>query len=39
MAGECLDDFGGSPASGTTVELWDGNGGCNQIWRVSRGQR
>ncbi|MFD4789484.1 ricin-type beta-trefoil lectin domain protein [Streptomyces sp. NPDC058459] len=32
MAGKCLDDFGGSSANGTKVDLWDCNGTPAQQW-------
>jgi hypothetical protein len=31
--GRCLDITGGGTAVGTKVELWDCNGGANQIWQ------
>jgi hypothetical protein len=31
-AGKCLDDFGGSSASGTKADLWVCDGGANQRW-------
>ncbi|WP_037568812.1 glycoside hydrolase family 27 protein [Phaeacidiphilus oryzae] len=38
-AGKCLDVPGGSATPGTQVDVWDCNGGSNQIWtRTSSGQ-
>jgi hypothetical protein len=31
--GRCLDITGGGTAVGTKVELWDCNGGANQVWQ------
>jgi non-reducing end alpha-L-arabinofuranosidase len=31
--GRCLDITGGGTAAGTKVELWDCNGGGNQVWQ------
>ncbi|MFD4789485.1 ricin-type beta-trefoil lectin domain protein [Streptomyces sp. NPDC058459] len=35
MAGKCLDDFTGSSANGTKVDLWDCNGTPAQQWTSS----
>jgi non-reducing end alpha-L-arabinofuranosidase len=33
ILGRCLDIVGGGTAAGTKVELWDCNGGGNQVWQ------
>jgi chitinase len=37
MSGKCLDDFGGSTANGTLVDIWTCNGGANQQWVAENG--
>jgi hypothetical protein len=32
--GKCLDVTGGGVTDGTRVELWDCNGGTNQVWNL-----
>ncbi|MCG5438708.1 RICIN domain-containing protein [Micromonospora sp. PSH25] len=34
-AGRCLDVIGNATANGSTVAIWDCNGGNNQKWRTS----
>jgi hypothetical protein len=34
MSGKCLDDYTGSTADGTLVDVWTCNGGVNQNWTL-----
>jgi alpha-galactosidase len=38
-SGRCLDVPGGSQTDGTQVEIWDCNGGGNQIWQHTSGNQ
>ena len=35
--GKCLDATGGGTANGTKIEIWDCNGGGNQVWQAYNG--
>jgi hypothetical protein len=34
IAGKCLDDPGLSTTDGTQLDIWDCNGGANQVWTL-----
>ena len=35
--GRCMDAYGQGTTNGTTVDIWDCNGGANQLWTVDNG--